>query len=150
MSAREVEQAGGVVYRLGPDGLEFLLVRAKKDPSHWIFPKGHIEKGETPAIAAVREVEEEAGVTGRVIKELKPSLRFISGREPVNVRYYLIEANDASKLAEREIKWLPPADAARTITHDDAKRLLIAAARDINEETPRDRAREQGGNDPDH
>jgi len=131
MSAREVEQAGGVVYRLGPGGPEFLLVRAKKDPSHWIFPKGHIEKGETAAVAAVREVEEEAGVSGRVVKELKPSLRFTSGDESVNVRYYLIEAADASKPAERETRWLVPADAARTITHDDARRLLIGAAREI-------------------
>ena len=131
MSAREVEQAGGVVYRLGPSGPEFLLVRARKDPSHWIFPKGHIEKGETAAVAAVREVEEEAGVSGRVVKELKPSLRFTSGDESVNVRYYLIEAADASKPAERETRWLVPADAARTITHDDARRLLIGAAREI-------------------
>ena len=135
MSAREVEQAGGVVYRRGPDGPEFLLVRARKDPSHWIFPKGHIEKGETAAVAAVREVEEEAGATGRVIKELQPSLRFRSGSEFVNVRYYLIEAIDISKPAERETRWLLPADAARTITHDDARHLLIGAARDIETQT---------------
>src|SRR5215208_6376913 len=108
---RRVKQAGGVVYRVGPDGPEFLLVRAKKDPSHWIFPKGHIETGETAAVAAVREVEEEAGVTGFVIKVLKPFLRFTSGDESVNVRYYLIEATDASKPAERETRWLPLAEA---------------------------------------
>lgn len=35
------------------------------------LPKGHIEKGETPEVAAVREVEEETGITDlTIIREL--------------------------------------------------------------------------------
>ena len=35
------------------------------------LPKGHIEKGETPEVAALREVEEETGITNlEIIKEL--------------------------------------------------------------------------------
>ena len=35
------------------------------------LPKGHIEKGETPEVAALREVEEETGITNlKIIKEL--------------------------------------------------------------------------------
>ena len=32
----------------------------------WVFPGGHVEKGESPAEAAVREVFEETGVRVRV------------------------------------------------------------------------------------
>ena len=35
------------------------------------LPKGHIEKGESPEVAALREVEEETGITDlEIIKEL--------------------------------------------------------------------------------
>lgn len=33
---------------------------------HWVFPGGHIKRGETPAHAATREVKEETGVRCRV------------------------------------------------------------------------------------
>ncbi|HMC70482.1 MAG TPA: NUDIX domain-containing protein, partial [Mycobacteriales bacterium] len=33
----------------------------------WSLPKGHVEPGETVEDAAVREVSEETGITGRVL-----------------------------------------------------------------------------------
>ncbi|MEO8031905.1 MAG: NUDIX domain-containing protein, partial [Gemmatimonadota bacterium] len=58
---REVS-AGGVIFRRGPDrDLKFLLIRDSYD--NWGFPKGHLEGEETPAQAAMRESEEETGLT---------------------------------------------------------------------------------------
>src|SRR3954464_4386927 len=52
--------AGGVVYRPHEGGPQVLLIR---DPyNNWGLPKGHIEGGETPEQAALREVEEETGL----------------------------------------------------------------------------------------
>ena len=48
--------AGVVVVRSVGDEWRFLLLRAF---SHWDFPKGMVEPGESPIDAAVREVEEE-------------------------------------------------------------------------------------------
>ena len=62
-----VPQAGGLVVRDDGDRLAVLLVRAKKDPSVWVFPKGHIEPGESAADAAVREVQEESGVVAELL-----------------------------------------------------------------------------------
>ena len=58
--ARQEVSAGGVVYR--PDGGRplFLLIRDSYD--NWGFPKGHLENGEAPEHAAVREVVEETGL----------------------------------------------------------------------------------------
>lgn len=39
---------------------EVLLIRQRD--GNWVFPKGHIDPGEDPVSAAVREVEEEAGI----------------------------------------------------------------------------------------
>jgi 8-oxo-dGTP pyrophosphatase MutT (NUDIX family) len=57
---REVS-AGGVVFRrLEEDGIRFLLIKDSYDK--WGLPKGHIEDGETPAQAAIRETREEVGL----------------------------------------------------------------------------------------
>lgn len=48
--------AGVVVVRDTAEGWRFLLLRAF---THWDFPKGMVEEGEEPLMAAVREVREE-------------------------------------------------------------------------------------------
>lgn len=61
--AQRETSAGGIVYRRqsGGDAL-FLLIRDSY--RNWGFPKGHLEAGELPAAAAVREVREETGLDG--------------------------------------------------------------------------------------
>ena len=53
--------------RSGPEGAEVLLIRRAEregDPwsGHMAFPGGHIEAGESPLEAAIRETEEEVGL----------------------------------------------------------------------------------------
>jgi 8-oxo-dGTP pyrophosphatase MutT (NUDIX family) len=57
--ARLETSAGGVVVRMGAaaDGAArplFLIIRDSYD--NWGFPKGHVEQGEKPEAAALREV----------------------------------------------------------------------------------------------
>ncbi len=51
--------AGGIV--LGTKELLLIQVRNLNGDKVWTFPKGHVEKGETPEQTAIREVEEETG-----------------------------------------------------------------------------------------
>ena len=60
-------QSGAIVVRRDGKEPQVLLVTAKSNPGSWIFPKGHIELGETAEAAALREAEEEAGVVGTLI-----------------------------------------------------------------------------------
>jgi 8-oxo-dGTP pyrophosphatase MutT (NUDIX family) len=123
-----VEQAGAVVYRRGDDGFRVLLVRARKNPTDWIFPKGHIEEDENPAQAAVREAEEEAGVTGRVVSALSPPLTFEAGGRRLRVHYFLVEYTGPAVAEEqRELVWLPPSAAVEQLTHPAARSLLTTA-----------------------
>lgn len=61
---RQAPAAGGVVIIDN----QFVAIERNGIPD---LPKGHIEKGETPEVAAIREVEEETGITDlETIKEL--------------------------------------------------------------------------------
>lgn len=58
--------AGGVVFRQKKSKIEVALI---EDPWHnFTFPKGHIEKGEKPEEAALRETAEELGVEPQKLK----------------------------------------------------------------------------------
>lgn len=61
---RQAPAAGGVVMIDN----QFVAIERNGIPD---LPKGHIEKGETPEVAALREVEEETGITDlEIIREL--------------------------------------------------------------------------------
>jgi ADP-ribose pyrophosphatase YjhB (NUDIX family) len=64
MTKRRAElevSAGGIVFRRVPaEGPRFLLIRDSYD--NWGYPKGHLEDGESPAEAALRETAEETGL----------------------------------------------------------------------------------------
>lgn len=65
-TVREVS-AGGVIFRRHAGGLEMALIHVR---NRWGLPKGHVEEGEGVEKAALREVHEETGLEGRVIKKL--------------------------------------------------------------------------------
>jgi 8-oxo-dGTP pyrophosphatase MutT (NUDIX family) len=71
--------AGGIVR--GPDGR---IVLVWQHGNSWSFPKGGVEVGETERAAAVREIEEETGITElEYIKDLGSYERFSIGKDGV-------------------------------------------------------------------
>jgi len=121
-----VYQGGAIVVRDGADGPEVLLVRAKRDPRNWIFPKGHQEKGETLAETAVRELAEEGGVVGESIQSVGVST-FRWGKDDFEVTYFLVRDTGRRVKAERESVWRRLRDAQALISFDDGRRLLELA-----------------------
>jgi 8-oxo-dGTP pyrophosphatase MutT (NUDIX family) len=120
------------VYRNDDNGVRILLVRARRNPEDWIFPKGHVEPGESPREAAVREAEEEAGVTGRVVTALRPPVRFSLEDRRIEVEYFLVEFEREVKPQERrELAWLPPREALKRLTHESARSVLERALRKL-------------------
>jgi len=97
--------AGGVVFYRG-ETIQLLMI---VDRCHkWTLPKGKIEDGETYSETAIREVWEETGINGRIVKALdKVYYEYyhpVHGKVEKEVHYYLIEAeNNQLKIQESEI-----------------------------------------------
>ena len=119
-----VEEAGAVVARKQEGEPQVLLVTAKKRPNEWIFPKGHIEPGESAEVAARREAEEEAGVRGHIVAPLG-ELRFEFNSEKFRVRYFLVQyENTTGKGDGRRVRWHSLVEAIRILTFPNARELL--------------------------
>ena len=128
-----IAQAGAVTVRRENSTTKVLLVRARRNPLEWIFPKGHIEPGETAEETAIRELEEEAGVAGEIVRSIGVSI-FQSPRGEVEVTYFLVRfVGTATSHESREIRWVSFREARRLVTFPDAPRLLGAAEHVVRE-----------------
>src|ERR671920_1716165 len=80
MTEQQVQAAGGVVVRA--DGRIAVIHRPRYDD--WSLPKGKLDGDETFEQGALREVEEETGIRGRIIEELSPTrYRDRKGRDKI-------------------------------------------------------------------
>ena len=88
---RMAPAAGGIIVK---DGKIVTIVR-KGIPD---LPKGHIEKGETPEVAALREVEEETGIGNlKIVKELPSTWHCYFEHEAWSLKrtyWYLMSTTD--------------------------------------------------------
>lgn len=126
--------AGGVVVR---DGDVVVIVPTRRGPGGARvlgLPKGHPEQGESAAAAALREVREEAGVTG----ELRESLGTVEysyerhGRRIAKrVEFFLIdyaEGDPADHDHEvEEARWMPLEQAASALTFPGEREMVSRA-----------------------
>ncbi len=104
----------------------------------WSLPKGHIETGETAEQTAMREVEEETGVSGRIVAPLgKIDYWFVSDGRRIHktVHHYLLRWIAGELSAEdyevSEVAWVPLAELATRLTYSDERRLARIAERVI-------------------
>lgn len=79
MAEGERESAGGIVK--GPDGR---IVLVCQHGNSWSFPKGKVEPGESLRETALREIEEEAGITDlQYVQDLGSYERYSIGPDGV-------------------------------------------------------------------
>jgi putative (di)nucleoside polyphosphate hydrolase len=69
------------------DGLVFLGKRANTEgPYQWQMPQGGVDRGEKPAEAAYRELEEEVGVRAQHVDLLEETADWLYYEFPIDVR----------------------------------------------------------------
>jgi 8-oxo-dGTP pyrophosphatase MutT (NUDIX family) len=149
---REIS-AGGVVVRRGPDGWQLAVIEPQKEPAETApvagkkktsqkmllaLPKGLVDPGEKAEQTAVREVEEETGLTAIPVTKLSDIkyayVRTWAGRERVFkiVSFYLFlyqagEIDDIEPEMRIEVKralWIPLEDAVRKLAYRGEKDVV--------------------------
>jgi len=123
-----IRQAGSIVIRLDSKEPQVLLVTARRNPRNWIFPKGHIEKGETPEEAALRETREEAGVVGDLIAPAGILEYGFLGAK-ARVEYFLVQFRREAGPPEdgRQRTWCRLEDALDRLNYKNSRKLLRKA-----------------------
>lgn len=136
----EVSAGGLVIDKSGTKGL--LIGRLDpKDASHerllWSLPKGHIEEGETPEQAAVREVAEETGIKSEIVRSLGViDFWFMaSGKRIHKTVHHFLFTETGGKLAPQvtevdDVQWFPIDDIVSKLAYPD-ERKLIAKSGDL-------------------
>lgn len=140
--------SGGVVVRRSADGYEVCLI---SDGRFWGFPKGHVESGETPEMAAIREISEETGITvvSLVLRAPLPPSEYVFRRPnhgPLvfkRVHHFIVEAPEGTELHPdpseiAEAAWLGFDDAKARLSFKDSVQVLDAARSVLENQAPRE------------
>ena len=101
----------------------------------WSLPKGHLEDGETAEDAAIREVEEETGIRGRVLAVLGTiDYWFVAEDRRIHktVHHYLLEASGGQlsddDVEVDEVAWVPLTELTDRLAYAGERRLAETAA----------------------
>lgn len=125
------QAAGGIVVKTERGKTRVLLIKDRY--GHWTWPKGHLEKGETPEEGALREIAEETGqsrtnILGKIGKQ--EYYYDLEGKTIFKVVHvFLIKASGREKLAAQtgeihKAKWFKAEDAIQRIGYKGSRALL--------------------------
>jgi 8-oxo-dGTP pyrophosphatase MutT (NUDIX family) len=104
----------------------------------WALPKGLIGEGEDPAATALREVEEETGIRGRLDRKLG-DVRYVytwDGERVFKVVSFFLVRYSSGRLGAlqpefehevAEVRWLPLTDAPRLLAYGGERDMAARA-----------------------
>lgn len=142
-----VDQYAALCFRergLRDSEIEVLLITSR-DSGRWIIPKGWPMRDKKPHQVARREAWEEAGVRGRVRKKPYGYYTYVKkiGQGelvPSVVQVHLLNVSalesDFPEKGQRQLRWLSPADAARSVDEFELRGLFLNLQRDLRREEP--------------
>ena len=132
------KSAGVIVYRLGENQeINYLMLYHGGD--YWNFPKGHVEAGESEGEAAIRELQEEAGITVELIEGWRQQTQFFfkeKHREgtPLIRKDFILYLAKAPEVAEIKIShehrgfaWLDFKMSSKYLKFKNLKEILAEA-----------------------
>lgn len=139
-TARIETSAGGVVFRWVDGEPRFLLIR---DPyRNWGLPKGHIEGGESPEEAALREVEEETGLRGLQVVTQLPTIDWYFRDRGTLIHkfchFFLLESPGGEAVPQHDegitaCTWRGIEEALSTVSYANAREVMRIAGVHLGE-----------------
>ena len=131
MSLQE-KSCGAVVFRRNGE-TEYLLLQYK--PDHWDYVKAQVERTESEEETAIRELEEETGITdARFVEGFKEEINYFYRRQGRTVHkkviFFLIQTKESNvKLSYEHLgyEWLNYEKALEKLTFTSAKNVLAKA-----------------------
>jgi ADP-ribose pyrophosphatase YjhB (NUDIX family) len=147
--AKTIQQtsAGGIVFRKLDDHIDVALI-ARTSPRRriiWALPKGWVEPGETIPDAALREIREETGLTGRLVEPLgQIEYSFYSPEDSARIQktvhFFLVEflSGDTADHDHEvdEARWWPLDAALAQMTYQSERQVMEKARGRLLAPTP--------------
>ncbi len=128
--------AGGVCYRVD-DGQVYVVLIATNGATRWGLPKGQVCRNEQPAAAARREIKEETGVEGtvlRLIETIEYWFRARRGRVHKFVDFFLLRYEVGEILPQEaevdDARWFALDEAIERATFPQ-ERAILEHVRDL-------------------
>jgi 8-oxo-dGTP pyrophosphatase MutT (NUDIX family) len=137
----QTSAGGAVCRRREPGVVEVALISVSKPP-RWQLPKGLVDAGETPEIAALREVREEAGVNAAIVEKVETvEYWYVGTADGKRVRYhkfvhFFLMNYVSGEVADHdhevnEARWVEMSEAIELIAFKSERNVLEKAAMSI-------------------
>lgn len=125
------KSCGAVIYREHNDEIQYLIISHQGD-EHWCFPKGHEEKKETEEETALREIQEETGLSVKLFPDFRTRIRY-NPKENISKEVIFFLAKVKEEVVDIQLeeicdfKWLNYEEAINRITYENSKGALKEA-----------------------
>jgi 8-oxo-dGTP pyrophosphatase MutT (NUDIX family) len=123
----KIAQASALPFRIYNDKLQILIITSRNGKK-WIIPKGIIDTGDTDRYTALKETQEEAGVTGKVFDKLLGTYSYEKWSSICEVKVFPLKVSDVfDKWDEdnfRKRKWVSPKRAIRKVSPREVSVLI--------------------------
>jgi 8-oxo-dGTP pyrophosphatase MutT (NUDIX family) len=143
---REFSAGGVLVHVLHGRPVMAAIRPAGKPEGLWALPKGRIGTGEKPEATAVREVEEETGTRGSLVRKLG-DIRYVytwKGERIFKVVSFFLLRYEAGTLGQvsaeyahevADVQWLPLDEAPRLLAYAGERQIVQEALAALSGET---------------
>jgi|TARA_R110002020_G_scaffold134212_2_gene299352 8-oxo-dGTP pyrophosphatase MutT (NUDIX family) len=125
--AKDIDEVAGVILYIMKDGQpRYLLLR---DDTHWSFPKGHLQQGESLLDGATRETYEETGIApGAVDPKFFHELLINFGTDKQKTISLFLSLAHTTKITlsdeHQEYKWATPEEVEALMEQPEVANLL--------------------------
>jgi 8-oxo-dGTP pyrophosphatase MutT (NUDIX family) len=135
---REFSAGGVLVRRLDGAWMLAAIRPAGKPEGTWVLPKGQLDEGESGREAALREIAEETGATGRLVAKLGDARYWFSwdGERVFKVVSFFLVRYVGGRLGEipeefrhevADVRWLPLAEAPELLAYPGERDMAAKA-----------------------